>query len=400
MHQRLNTVVTQLKKLPELPANPELEIRKGLLDFANIVKTRLKGQEFSTQWAVRAEDFKKSILAMKPKVVVKPENSVSSVIDLDSDSVASRSSPQPKRRTTTDHYSEVQATPSKRRGNGSFMSGANGTNGVKAEEPSPSPYQFTPRGPRFSAAPTVGPSPGNTVARSRTLPQIREILVSKRRPGMPNAIPYEVYEFLCMDAVKPWNKPLSTFLNATMQLLQKEAMSSLDQAFSNLKKRLVFREAKKHLGDFIKGHRETLTAQLMHTYRTETFRLYTVNNAFFNHNLEEEKRILARHRHHYRWAAHIGQASESLKPLDKLNEEERVQEQSRMQKEANKMGKDMYEQELDVVAYVRGYYLTAAFRFIDNVSLQMTSGIFPSISESVDFHLDRKLGLLDSAGMS
>jgi hypothetical protein len=401
LHQRLHTVVNQLKKLPELPANPELEIRKGLLDFANLVKARLKSQEFSNQWASKAEDFKTAILSMKPKVVVKPETSV---IDLDSESVVSGGSPQPKRRTTADHYLEAQATPSKRRV-GNFMSGANGTggvNGVKAEEHSPSPYQFTPRGPLASVAPGSGPSirlDGTPITKSRTLPQIREILVSKRRPGMPNAIPHEVYEFLCMDAVKPWNKPLSTFLNATMQLLQREMTSSLEHAFANLKKRLVFRESKKHLGDFVKTHRETLTSQLMHTYRTETYRLYTINNTFFNHNLEEEKRILARHRHHYRWAAHSGQPNESIKALEKLSEEERLQEQSRMQKEAIKLGKDPYEQEIDVVAYVRGYYLTAAFRFIDNVSLQMTSGIFPSISESVNFHLDKKLGLLDNAGM-
>lgn len=406
LHQRLHNVVNQLKKLPELPPNPELEIRKGLLDFTNLVNARLKSQEFSAQWAVSAEDFKNAVLAMKPKVVVKPETSV---IDVDSESVVSSGSPQPKRRSATDHYSDLQATPSKRRPNiGVFMSGANGAgagtrfSSVKVEDAPASPYQVSPRGPRALSvvtAPTSGPN-GTSINKTRTLPQIRDILVSKRRPGMPNAIPHEVYEFLCMDAVKPWNKPLAAFLNGTIQLLQREMMSALDRAFSGLKKRFVFRESKKHLVDFVKSHREVLTGQLMHAYKTETHRLYTVNNAFFNHNLEEEKRILARHRHHYRWAAHCGQAPESLKPVEQLSEEERLQEQSRMQKEAAKMGKDPYEQEIDVVAYVRGYYLTAAFRFIDNVSLHMTSGLFPVVSESVNFHLDKKLGLLDNASMS
>lgn len=405
LHQRLHKVVNQLKTLPELPANPELEIRKGLNDFARLVKTRLNSQEFSNQWAEKAEGFKAAVLAMKPKIIVKPETAV---IDLESESVASGDSPQVKRRTMVDHYLDGQATPSKRRA-GVVMSGANGAGSasdMKDEETSPSPYQFTPRGPRPSVAPSgaLGATPssrldGGATPKSRTLPQIREIIVSKRRPGMPNTIAHEVYEFLCMDAVKPWNKPLITFLNGTVKLLEGEMSIALDQAFASLKKRLVFRESKKHLGDFIKSHRETLTSQLMYTYRTETRRLYTINLTFFNHNQEEEKRILVRHRHHYRWAAHSGVPSETPKPLSELTEEERLQEQSRMQKEANKMGRDPYEQEIGVIAYVRGYYLTAAYRFIENISLQMMSGLFPSISESVDFYLDKKLGLLDQAGM-
>jgi hypothetical protein len=384
----------QLKRLPELPENPELEIRKGLLDFSSRAKAGLTSQDFSAQWAIRAEEFKASILGMKPKVFVKPETAI--VIDVESEN----GSPQPKRRSDADHYRDAQATTPKRRPPTNPSNGVNGTNGVKAEE---SPQHMSPRTqqPSVATLPTRLARPNGALGiKSRTLPEIREIIQAKRPPGMPNTVPHEVYEFLCMEAVKPWTKPLSIFMNDTMKLLQGEVNKHLEIAFSGLRKRLVFRESKAHLAAFIKGHRETLTTQLMHAYKLETHRLYTVNNDFFNFNLESEKRLLARHRHYYRWAAMMNstQQMEPLKPIEKLSDEEKLQEQNRTAKEAMKLGKDPFAQELDVAAYVRAYYLTAALRFIDNVSLHMTSGIFPDVAESVNFHLDTKLGLLNNIG--
>lgn len=396
LQERLHHVVTQLKKLPELPENPEFEIRKSLYEFTNFARTCLDDQEFLDAWGAKEKEFRETVIAMKPKYIVKPP--VTDLIDLDSDTSMTGNTPsqQPKRPSVADHYADLQSTPSKRRG------GALAPTGVKMEEtPVPTPRSF-----RVSVAPIPTPSGLRTPGlppRSRTLEEIRVIIQSKRQPGVPDSIPDSVYQFLCTESVQPWGRPVNTFLKETTKLVNAQLHRALETAFSVLKKRSVYREARTYLDAFLKTHRENLTVQLHYALNLERRRMYTVNDTFFTANKESELRELTRHRHFYRWAA-MGQAGQDERPrprdYSKMTEEERQNEQARMAKEAPKMGKDPYQQELEVGAYIRGYYLTAASRFIDYVSLHILSGLFPTVAVDIQQHLDRKLGLLDQPGRS
>ncbi|OIW25462.1 P-loop containing nucleoside triphosphate hydrolase protein, partial [Coniochaeta ligniaria NRRL 30616] len=394
LQERLYHVVSQLKKLPELPENPEFEIRKGLLEFTNLARTCLEGQEFLDAWKAKEEEFSKTVIDMKPKYIVKPP--ATNIIDLDSDTpVAGNTPQQPKRPFGADHYADVQYTPSKRR------AGTATSVGFKVED---SPAS-TPRGLRVSVAPIATPSglrPPGFPPRSRTLDEIREIIQSKRQPGVPDSIPDGVYQFLCTESVQPWARPVNTFLKETTKLVNAELHKALETAFSILKKRTVYREARTYLDVFLKAHRDTLSAQLHYALSLERRRMYTKNGDFFTVNREAELRDLTRHRHFYRWAAMGQQAAQGERqrprPYRDMTDEERQLESARMAKEAPKMGRDPYQQELEVCAYTRGYYLTAAARFVDYVSLHMLSGMFPAVADSIQHHLDKKLGLLDQAG--
>ncbi|KAB5543142.1 P-loop containing nucleoside triphosphate hydrolase protein [Coniochaeta sp. 2T2.1] len=392
LQERLHNVVNELKKLPELPDNPEFEIRKGLLEFTNMAKTCLEGQEFLDTWKSKELMFSKTVYDMKPKYIVKPP--ATNVIDLDADTPAVGNTPnrQPKRPAPAD----LQSTPSKRR-----AGTATGTpaTGVKRED---SPLS-TPGGYRWSVAPVATPAglrPPGMPPRSRSLEELRAIIESKRQPGVPDSIPDAVFQFLCTESVQPWGRPVQAFLKDTMKLVNAELHSALDTAFSMLKKRTVYREARAHLDALLKAHRETLTQQLGYALNLERRRMFTKNSSFFTTNKESELRELTRFRHFYRWASIMGQQAvqgERPKPYEKMTEEEKQQEQARMAKETPKMGRDPYQQELEVAAYVRGYYLTAASRFIDNVSLHILSGMLPLMADSITQHLDRKLGLMDQA---
>lgn len=48
-----------------------------------------------------------------------------------------------------------------------------------------------------------------------------------------------------------------------------------------------------------------------------------------------------------------------------------------------------------MVAYVRGYYLTAANRFIDNVAIHVMSGLFVDVAREIENYLPQRLGLTD-----
>lgn len=80
-----------------------------------------------------------------------------------------------------------------------------------------------------------------------------------------------------------------------------------------------------------------------------------------------------------------------------MSEEEQAAEEAQIEREASKMPKDEMHLEVELCAWVRSYYLTAAMRFIENVSLHMNSGLFPTVQESVNLHLEGKLGLLNCA---
>jgi hypothetical protein len=383
--------VSRLKKLPELPDNPEFEIRKALLDFTNLSRTCLDGPEFLDAWKAKELEFRDAVIGMKPKYIVKPP--VTNVIDLESDTPMAGNTP--KRPSLSDHYADLQNTPSKRR------PGTATPSRVKAEE-SPT---ATPRGYFSSAAPIATPSglrPPGIPPRSRSLEELRSIIQSKRQPGVPDSIPEGVYQHLCTESVQPWCRPVNIFMKETTKLVNTELHKALETAFSVLKKRMVYREARSYLDAFLKAHRDTLAAQLNYALNLERRRMYTKNDSFFAINKESELRELTRHRHFYRWAAMGQQAGQGdaqrPRPLDKMTEDEKQQEQARMAKEAPKMGRDPFQQELEVGAYIRGYYLTAASRFIDYVSLHILSGMFPAVAESIQHYLDKKLGLLDQAG--
>lgn len=383
--------MSRLKKLPELPDNPEFEIRRALLEFTNLSRTCLDGPEFLDAWKAKEQLFRDTVVAMKPKYIVKPP--VANVIDLESDnSIAGNT---PKRPSVADHYTDLQNTPSKRRA-GTATPGR-----VKVEE-SPA---ATPRGWLSSTAPIATPSglrPPGFPPRSRSLEELRAIIQSKRQPGVPDSIPEGVYQYLCTESIQPWSRPVNIFMKETTKLVNAELHKALESAFSVLKKRSVYREARSHLDAFLKAHRDTLAAQLSYALNLERRRMYTKNDIFFAINKESELRELTRHRHFYRWAAMGQQAAQGdgqrPRPLSEMTEEEKQQEQARMAKEAPKMGRDPFQQELEVAAYIRGYYLTAASRFIDYVSLHILSGMFPAVAESIQHHLDKKLGLMDQAG--
>lgn len=214
---------------------------------------------------------------------------------------------------------------------------------------------------------------------------------------MPNSIPDAVKQDLCRESVLTWEKEVQIFVTETMRLVGAEMAKVLDTAFAGLQKRAVFRQAKVHLNDFLKEHAEDLRSKLVYAFQLESYQLYTLNEQFFQLNQEGELRELMRHRHHYRWLAYTkDESNKRPTPLEEMDADERQKEASQMAKDAAKLGRDPYQQELEVCSYVRGYYLTAAARFIDNTSLHIVSGLFPNVANKItsDMYLDDKLGLL------
>lgn len=197
-----------------------------------------------------------------------------------------------------------------------------------------------------------------------------------------------------MEAVKPWANPLHSFLNDTMAHLRSELTASLAASFRDLEKRQVYTIARRHTREWLKMHQARILAQLDRIYGMETRKIYTMDDDSFQRHRSHEAHMLKRNRHFYRWKAHLGdQTPTKLEDWDKMTAEARRKEEIQTQKEAAALGDDPYEVELGVASHVRGYYLTAAMRFIDVVAMHITSGLFPDLQGDVEQYLERKMGL-------
>ncbi|KAK4147347.1 P-loop containing nucleoside triphosphate hydrolase protein [Dichotomopilus funicola] len=380
---RLDDIGAQLQRYPDPPPNPELEVMKSLTEFTLRVKDRVMGQDFMSVWDGRfAEPFKKFIIGMKPKFNVRDHAKTAKpavFIDLDGDSPSSSPTVRKRQAPAMD---QTQATPTPKRQRSQQI--------IKTEVPDQPVFPATPHHPR-SATPALTPSRGG---RSKTLMDIRNLIRRAAIPGQPGLVSATVYEPLFTEAAKTWAPHLDWFINSTFACLQSEIFGILDNAFAHLKNRAVYKESVDHMRAFIEAHKFELRTQLEMIYKLEAQRLFTKDDESLKRNQTSEMKILVRHRNHFRIAAHNGEEVSAVPKVEDMTDEERKQEENKMAKELKNLGPDPFEPELAVAAYIRGYYLTAANRFVDYVSIHVMSGLLPRVASAIDTYLHERLGLV------
>ncbi|GAB1315491.1 hypothetical protein MFIFM68171_05701 [Madurella fahalii] len=386
---RLQDINEQLEKYPDPPRNPELEIIRSLTEFTVRVKDRVTSQDFMNTWDARfAEPFKKHIIAMKPKFNVRENAKPCGPIVIDLESESPTASPTMRKRPApaTDL---TNAQVASKRPRGPPTNVANGFV-VKSETADHTVFPSTPTHLRHAA---LGHSPSRG-PRSKSLMDIRNLIKRAGTPGQRRLVSSSVHEPLYKEAAKTWAPYLERFIDQTFAFLQAEILGVLGAAFSHLKNRAVYKESLEHMKAFVETHKKELRDQLMLVYRLETQRLCTINDESLERYEAAELKILVRHRNHFRIAAHKGEELGSVRKMEDLSEEELAQEAAKMAKELKNLGPDQFELELGVAAYVRGYYLTAATRFVDNVYVHVMSGLLPRVASVIDAYLHDKLGLM------
>ncbi|KAK0710094.1 P-loop containing nucleoside triphosphate hydrolase protein [Lasiosphaeria miniovina] len=374
VNNRLYDIDQQLKEYPDSPPNPELEIMRSLSGFSLKVKDLVLQQEFLNLWDSRfVEPFKAEILNRKPRFKVqepprKPAGSATSPIDLDSP----ESLPARRKRPIND---QTPTAKRQRQENGAI---------AKSEYPDNS------AGPRRNI---YHSSPGLGSSAAKSLCDIRDMIKRSAIPGQPGLVSPSVYQPLYTEAAKSWDVLLDWFIENTVGFINTEITRILEDAFFHLKNRLVYQESVKHIKAFIEDCKTDLRRGLFEIYSLETRRIFTKDDVVLSQHKAMEKKILTRHRYYHRIAAHHGEKAGPIPKMDGLTDEELAQEAVKMQRDLKTIGPDEFDQELTVAAYVRGYYLTAAHRFIDNVSIRVMSGLLPNIASVIDNYLYEKLEL-------
>lgn len=185
-------------------------------------------------------------------------------------------------------------------------------------------------------------------------------------------VPDEVREAMCLDAVKKWKGPLETYMDKTAELLEKVTNKALEQSLGVLRRRLIFKKCQAHLKAFIDGNVASQKARLFEMYNGETYQMYTMNEDAFTRYKAKELEQLRRARAIYRLkAVALVEWKYDIKKLEDMSDDERGRENRMLAQHLPKIGNDPYDTEIEVAAFVRGYYNTAASRFVEGVTMNV-----------------------------
>jgi hypothetical protein len=231
------------------------------------------------------------------------------------------------------------------------------------------------------------------------LAQVKERIKQRNKPGMPDLVAREVYEGFCQEAVAPWKTPMEKLLKETTRLLKDILKRALIQAFADLKKRAIFKHSKNYLDNFLEDQAQETVGSLRRLYSLHTLRPFTVNEVDFERLRAEELHVLEHLRHFMRWKAHT-QAREERQYrswLD-MSDEEKAKELDIRKSQLRIIGQDRFKQEVEVFAYIKGYYRLASVRFADAICLDIYSGMLPKITQDLTTYLEKKLGVYGAHG--
>ncbi|KAI0535470.1 dynamin family protein [Xylaria digitata] len=394
VYGRLKEIERQLAGLPGIPTNVEHEVKKSLYQFLGRMKTAIKDSEFSSEWNSLNNQFRDIILKIKPTCRVKEP--AAQTIDLsDGDTEVSAVTPSRRPRPSDSTIrptlnkrprqdNEAPATPVKQE---SFSAG-----GLFRASPAISTGAAEANGP-FARFRNLG-------RLAMDIRDIRTQVRKKQRPGMPrDLVPDEVRETMCLDAVRKWQGPLETYIDKTAELLETVTNQALEESLGVLRRRLIFKECQTYLKRFIDQIVADQRARLSEMYNSETYQMYMMNEDAFTRYKKQELEQLRRARTICRLkAVALIEWGYEIKRLEEMSEDERNKEHRILTQQLPKIGIDPFETEIEVAAFVRGYYNTAATRFVEGVTMNVNSNLFRIMGSSdLDIFMDQQLGLFGQA---
>ncbi|ORY61803.1 P-loop containing nucleoside triphosphate hydrolase protein [Pseudomassariella vexata] len=404
IHERLRTIHHQLSELPELPNNVEHEVKTSLYTFYNTVRDAIKDRRFQAKWDVLNKQFQSCITKMKPTCIVK-DSEPTPLIELaasDEESTASAlvAADTPSRKRPRASDSTIRPTPKRPRPESHVLTPVKNEEATSFSRPSPSAsFCGTP----IPEAPSGPPSPFEQFhqlgRQGLNIRNIRTEILNSKRAGMPHDIVQdEVYDRLVISAIEKWREPLDRYMNLTMELFQGLISNALIDALGALSNRMIFIQARNHLDAFIQQMEVRQRSKVIDLFDAEKYQMYTTNVEAYNRYRDAEEHVLRRVRDISRIKS-LGHAWDyHPPPVEKMTEELWAEERKKLREPLAKLKEDPYATEIKVAAVVRGYYMTAAMRFVESVTLSVNSRLFRDLAAgpSLEMFLNDKLGLMNS----
>lgn len=381
-------------------------------DVRNLLDGGASYNEFQSSWAKLCTHFRTTILETKPKIIVTdPSDSVLPEIiniddDVDDDIDFSMSDSQSAGRK---RMNEETPTPSDKRprfdpripqhdgANG--VPKVNGTNGLPHRTGSPNAIRTpTSRKPVLDEEPNPFArhlGAGKTIS---TIGEIRTRITKHSKTGVPGIVNDQVHSEMCMESVTPWAGPLEQMVDMTLKMLREQADQILLSVLSKWQQTQLFKQSRQHLSTFFDEFEKAQRADTDALYELETYKLFTVNTSAWENYREEEGAILRGARKAVRAKAYVNKELAMRRRAPFRDENARKKAIADVKDE--QLGKDPFETEIEVATYVRGYYKTAALRFVDSVCLSIHGKLFRNARKEIFYFLEQQLGLITGNGDS
>jgi len=407
--------------LPEIP-NDKVQhiVRQRLNKFKDEVQRILDGSSASNQnrfhgkWTKLCQQFLRATAFMRPRCICEhPSDMDREVISLDdSDTESHRSlagnkrlreasdTPTPKRQRFNDGAIPLNfpSTPLKPLGPPQSPRPRNtikSENGQSHWHPSPAVRNQKPEsfGPFFQRYLELG-------FHAMSIGDIKRSIETHGRTGVPDFVSHKVREDFALDAIEPWNLPLATFIENTFTMLRSQILSTLSSILEKHQNTSLLKRSQDFIEEFLKKHEDQQRATLMEFYETEKSGLFTINVDAFNQHKSEALKALRTHRRNRRLDCYVAKNFQTGRFKDDGTGTKEAAAREKFKKEITDtmLGPDPFETELDVAAYIRGYYDTARLRFTDFVCANMKSRYFQKIAKEIDYLLERKFELDNGDG--
>jgi len=409
INDQTREVDEQLALLPEVP-NDKFQhiVRRELHEFSNRVQNLVTSSStsaypFHSEWKRLCQQFLKATEAMRPGCNCRAKSDKDTgVIVLDDESdddMSVASSPlNRKRGHVSDQHADKRlkanntrprAPTSHRESSVSLFAAQQ----VKQEDRTPrkmikatprrSPYfrNLNPEdfGPFYQDYLDAGSG-------ALSIMDIRASIEAHAVTGIPGYVNHQVKVTYALAAVAAWDDPLKTFIDHTFQALRRSILSILESVLQKYIHTEVYRSSKKLMEDFLEEQEKDQRKTTWEFFETERLSLFTINDESFNQYQREALEALTAQRRRIRLESYV---AKQIQNGAKINDEEKFRNSVTDQQ----LGPDKYLEELNVAAYIRGYYTTARIRFVDTICANMNARYFQSIKRGVVDYLENSLGL-------
>jgi hypothetical protein len=256
------------------------------------------------------------------------------------------------------------------------------------------------RSPTAKKPVEVEPSPFaeylNAGKKFATIGEIRCRINEHARAGVPDSVNDQVKNEMCMQSVTPWEGPLEKMVDKTLGMLRKDSHAILFKVLSKWQQTQLFKQSVQQINAFFDDFENMYRAEAAALYELETYKLFTINTLAWEEYSQEEGLYLRRARKAVRAKAYVNkELAMRRRPQFK---DEAARKKAIAEVKDEQLGKDPFEKEMEVAAYLRGYYKTAALRFVDSVCLSINGKLFKKAKEAIFYYLEGQLGLNSGKG--
>ncbi|OBT74754.1 hypothetical protein VF21_06631 [Pseudogymnoascus sp. 05NY08] len=378
---RSEEIEGELARLPELPThNISQVVLQELARFSQQIQSLMDGTNFSlhSEWNTLNnqlyeafhEHLQPTFKVGEPRGLPAPTNQMEvdglEIISIDSIDGDSLDSP-----------SNVRAT-------------------AKEEQQIRSPKRFANGSEKYPNLPTKLKNPFIEFRNNKlmaTIGKIRETLAKYSKPGSLGHVDFRVKDELCMRAVRVWELPMELYIDRVLDMLKDHAQRILGRVLSKWSQTELYKQAFQELEGFVNHFERSMRETCQEILDIEFYRFFTINRRSFDHYVEVESKKIKDVRRKQRAMALAEQMIVGVNVRGDHNQRMQMLQQKLKGIKDEDLGEDPFKIEIEVAAFVRGYYLTAADRVCDQICLTIHSDLFKQVHANIFRYLEGKLGL-------